>query len=89
MKASMRTPQRFEQRHGQSALEYALFVAVVVAALVGMGTYVQRAIQANLKVTEDQINAEAVSKGGVDEVDEGVDEGVDEVDEGVDEIPPA
>lgn len=43
---------------GQSILEYALLVAVVVAALMAMNTYVQRSIQANLKVIEDQINAE-------------------------------
>lgn len=44
----------------QSALEYALFIAVVAAALIGMSTYVQRSIQANLKTVEDRINAEAV-----------------------------
>ena len=44
----------------QSTLEYAVFIAVVVAALISMSDYVRRAIQANLKVTEDRVNAEAV-----------------------------
>jgi len=42
----------------QSILEYALIVAVVVAALTAMSVYVQRSVQANLKTVEDQINAE-------------------------------
>lgn len=48
------------QREGQTVTEYAVFIAVVAAAVVGMSTYVQRSIQANLKAVEDQINAEAV-----------------------------
>ncbi len=42
----------------QSTLEYAVFTAVVSAALVAMTLYVRRSIQANLKVLEDQINAQ-------------------------------
>jgi uncharacterized protein (UPF0333 family) len=45
------------KRRGQSTLEYALIIAVVVAALTAMSVYVQRSVQANLKVIEDQINA--------------------------------
>lgn len=48
------------RQHGQSTLEYAVFIAVVSAALIGMQIYVRRAIQANLKTLEDQVNAEAV-----------------------------
>ncbi len=44
---------------GQSTLEYALFIAVVAAALTAMGPYIQRAVQANLKQLEDQINVGA------------------------------
>ena len=51
------TPRR--ARRGQSTLEAALFVVVVVAALIAMGDYVRRSIQANLKQVEDRINAEA------------------------------
>jgi len=47
-------------QRAQSVMEYALFVAVVAAALIAMSTYVQRSIQANLKSVEDQINAEAI-----------------------------
>ena len=43
---------------GQAILEYALFIAVVAAALTTMSVYVRRAIQANLKGVEDQINGE-------------------------------
>ena len=57
----MRQPTRWSiPNRGQSVLEYAIFIAVVAAALIGMNTYVTRAIQANLKGAEDQINAEAV-----------------------------
>lgn len=43
---------------GQAALDYAVFIAVVAAALIAMQVYVRRSIQANLKVLEDQINAD-------------------------------
>ena len=45
---------------GQSTLEYAVFVAVVASAVVAMNLYVRRAVQANLKMMEERINAEAV-----------------------------
>lgn len=45
-------------RRAQSILEYTIIIAVVVAALMAMGTYVRRSIQANLKMIEEQINAE-------------------------------
>ena len=48
------------QRHGQSTLEYAVFMAVVAAALMAMNVYVRRAIQANLQQVQAQVNAEAV-----------------------------
>ena len=41
-------------------MEYALFIAVVAAALSAMSVYVRRAVQANLKVLEGQVNAEAI-----------------------------
>ena len=40
-------------------MEYAIFIAVAAAALITMNDYVRRSIQANLKVLEDNINAEA------------------------------
>ena len=51
---------RLRIRKGQSTLEYAVFVAVISAALVAMSVYVRRAIQANLKTVENQVNAEAL-----------------------------
>lgn len=43
---------------GQSTIEYALLVTIVTAAFIAMRVYVQRAVQANVKVIEEQINAE-------------------------------
>lgn len=48
-------------KRGQSILEYVVLVGVVVAALTVMTTYVRRAIQANLKVIEDQTMVEVNS----------------------------
>lgn len=45
-------------KKGQSFLEYALIIAVVTAAITAMNTYVQRSIQANLKMIEDKVNAQ-------------------------------
>ena len=47
-------------RSAQSTLEYAILVSVVSAALVAMHTYVRRAIQANLKTIEEELNAKEV-----------------------------
>lgn len=45
-------------RKAQATLEYAVFIGVVAAALIAMQVYLRRSIQANLKVLEDQINAQ-------------------------------
>jgi hypothetical protein len=47
---------------GQAISEYAVFVAVLAAALLAMSLYVRRSVQANLKLVEEQINAEAVDR---------------------------
>lgn len=44
-------------RQGQGTLEYAVLIAVVAAALIAMHTYVRRAIQANVKNVEEELNA--------------------------------
>jgi len=44
------------KNHGQSILEYSLIISVVVAALMAMNVYLQRSVQANLKMIEDQVN---------------------------------
>ncbi len=49
-------------RRGQSTLEYAILIAIVAAAVIAMRTYVQRAVQANLKVVEEQVNAGTVEE---------------------------
>ena len=41
-------------------MEYAMFIAVFVAALVTMAAYIRRSMQANLKTVEDQINTSAI-----------------------------
>ena len=40
----------------QSFIEYAVLTAVVAAAFVAMNLYMQRSVQANFKLLEDQIN---------------------------------
>jgi hypothetical protein len=45
-------------RQGQSTIEYAVLIIIVVTACAAMTTYVYRAVQANLKVVEESINAE-------------------------------
>lgn len=45
-------------RRGQSVLEYSVLIAIVAAAFLAMSVYVQRAVQANLKMVELQINAQ-------------------------------
>lgn len=51
-------PRSRDSRRGQSILEYAVFTAAVAAALIAMNVYVRRAIQANFKQVEQQINAD-------------------------------
>jgi Flp pilus assembly pilin Flp len=45
-------------KKGQSTIEYAVLIAVVAAAFLAMYLYTQRAVQANFKLIEDQINVE-------------------------------
>lgn len=45
-------------KKGQSTIEYALLIAIVAAAFLAMQLYVQRAVQANFALVQDQINAE-------------------------------
>lgn len=49
-------------KRGQSTIEYALLIAIVAAAFLAMHLYMQRAVQANFKLIEDQINAEALGE---------------------------
>jgi Flp pilus assembly pilin Flp len=45
-------------KKAQSTIEYALLIGVVAAAFIAMHLYVQRAVQANFKLIEDQVNSE-------------------------------
>ena len=48
-------------KKAQSVLEYAMIISIVAAALMAMNTYVQRAVQANLKMVEERVNNQPVS----------------------------
>jgi len=43
------------QKKGQSTVEYALIIAVIVAALIAMQTYFKRGVQGRLKQASDDI----------------------------------
>jgi uncharacterized protein (UPF0333 family) len=45
----------FIRKKGQSTLEYAVVIAVVVAALVAMQAYVKRGLQGKLRASTDEI----------------------------------
>ena len=45
-------------KKAQSLLEYAMLISIVVAALMAMNIYVQRSVQASLRMIEDRVNAE-------------------------------
>lgn len=44
----------------QGVLEYAVLIAAVAAAFVGMRVYLQRAVQTNLKSVQNQISARPI-----------------------------
>ena len=46
------------ERNGQSASEYALLIALVLAVFVGMQTYVKRGIQAAIKENVDEFGSQ-------------------------------
>jgi hypothetical protein len=48
-------------KKAQTYLEYAMLIAAVSAALISMGLYVRRSVQANLKIVEVQVNDEMLS----------------------------
>ena len=45
-------------KKAQSTIEYALLISIVAAAFLAMHLYVQRSVQANFKLIEEQINAQ-------------------------------
>lgn len=44
------------RNRAQSTIEYALLIAIVAAAFMAMNMYMQRSVQANFNVIEEQIN---------------------------------
>ena len=50
----MRMRRATAQGNGQSTMEYAIFIAVVAAALIAMSGYVRRALLANIQRLERQ-----------------------------------
>jgi hypothetical protein len=58
----------FRKRKGQSTLEYALIIAVVVAALLVVQIYMRRSVRGRLRSSSDQVG----DQYGVAEYDRGV-----------------
>lgn len=46
----------------QSFIEYAIMLSVVTVAVLMMGLYIRRAVQANMRIIEAQINTESMKK---------------------------
>jgi len=49
---------RRKMTKAQTVIEYAILISVVAIAFVAMKTYVERSVNANIKLIEEQINAE-------------------------------
>ena len=47
--------KRFRKYNGQSTLEYAILVVIVIGALLTLQVYIKRAIQGKLKSSSDDI----------------------------------
>ncbi len=50
-------------RRGQNTAEYAILIALVIAAAVAMQTYVKRSVQGGVKYTVDKLNSGATASG--------------------------
>lgn len=50
--------RRLLSRKGQTTLEYAILIAVVVAGLIGMQVYVKRGVQGRLRGASDDIGSQ-------------------------------
>ncbi len=50
--------RRLFNKKAQSTLEYAILIAVVVGALIGMQTYVKRGLQGRLQEATDQVGGQ-------------------------------
>ncbi len=54
---------RYQARTGQSTLEYAVLIAVVAAAAIGMQIYVKRGLQGRLRQSADQVGEQFTPVG--------------------------
>ncbi len=50
--------KRKNNNKAQAVIEYAILIGIVAMAFVAMKTYVERSVNANIKLIEEQINAE-------------------------------
>ncbi|MFH1622300.1 MAG: hypothetical protein ABIA97_04175 [Candidatus Omnitrophota bacterium] len=58
--AEIKNTKREFNRKAQSIMEYALLTAAVATAFVAMQIFINRTVQAKLKMIEDQINEPVV-----------------------------
>jgi uncharacterized protein (UPF0333 family) len=56
-------------KKGQSTLEYAIIIAVVVAALLAMQIYMKRGVQGKMKQSTDDIGAQFEANATSNQVD--------------------
>ena len=50
--------KRKNNNKAQAVIEYAILIGIVAIAFVTMKTYVERSVNANIKLIEEQMNAE-------------------------------
>lgn len=49
--------RKWLKKNGQSTLEYAVLIVVIIAALIAMQTYLKRGIQGRMRESSDQIGS--------------------------------
>ena len=59
--------QYFNQRRGQSTLEYAVLIVVIIGALLTLQVYIKRGVQGRLKSAADDIG-DQYSDGNTNEI---------------------
>ena len=47
--------KNFNKKKGQSTLEYAVLIVIIIAALLAMNQYIKRGLQGRLKIATDDI----------------------------------
>ena len=59
--------QHLNQKRGQSTLEYAVLIVVIIGALLAVQTYIKRGVQGRLKSASDDIG-DQFSPGNTNEI---------------------